>query len=571
MEQAKTIKFLATYSRVSTSNQEDQQTIEIQLSTLRDFAKEKGYSIVKEYTDDGWSGDMLARPALDQLRQDAKERVWEAVLIYDPDRLARRYSYQELVMDELREAGIEVMFVTIPTPKNSEDKILHGVRGLFAEYERAKIAERFRLGKLRKAKEGYVLTTEAPYGYRYIRNNKETKTHGYYEINEEEARVVRMIFQWVADEGLTLRSVVRRLQEMGIKPRKSKRGVWNTSTLTTLLRHKGYIGEAYWGRSYAVVPEKPLKVAKYKKMKKTSRRIRPENEWYKIPIPALIDRELFNRARAQLEANFKLCQRNKKNEYLLANVIYCPCGRRRAGEGPQRGKHLYYRCTDRVYSFPLPRNCNEGGINARIADNLVWERIVQLMSSRKQMEAEIKQWLNDKKGKAQTSVGDLPSIENEIAKLKNEEDRYSKAYGAGVFTMEQLQEYSASVRERITALETQKAKIQQASQEVDAMGMPNEREIALFAKEAKGVLLGSLNFEEKREIVVNTVEKIEGTQEWLRGRGHIAIPISANNHVVFNTIGRNCGVAERGEIHVVPDPYEKKGGYFELSVCHHRP
>src|SRR3989338_535017 len=229
-------KLIATYYRVSTSNQEENQTIQTQISAVKEFAVKNGYSIVKEYKDDGWSGDTLIRPELDQLRIDARQKMWEAVLVYDPDRLARRYSYQELVMDELKEAGIEVIFVTTPAPKNSEDKILHGVKGLFAEYERAKISERFRLGKLRKAKEGHILTSESKYGYTYI--PKKDKVHGYYEVNEEEARVVRMIFKWVADDGLTLRAIVRRLQEMKIKPRKSKRGVWSTSTLTTMLRHK---------------------------------------------------------------------------------------------------------------------------------------------------------------------------------------------------------------------------------------------------------------------------------------------------------------------------------------------
>src|SRR3989344_9581018 len=105
---SKPIKLIATYSRVSTSTQEDQQTIQTQILTLKEFAEKNGYTIVQEYIDDGWSGDVLARPALDKLRQDTKEKIWDAVLIYDPDRLARRYSYQELVMDELREAGIEV-------------------------------------------------------------------------------------------------------------------------------------------------------------------------------------------------------------------------------------------------------------------------------------------------------------------------------------------------------------------------------------------------------------------------------------------------------------------------------
>jgi site-specific DNA recombinase len=197
----KPIQLIAVYARVSTARQEEEGTIETQLSAIREFAAKNNYVIAKDYVDNGWSGDMLARPALDQLREDAKKKLWQAVLIYDPDRLARRYSYQELVMDELRELGIETLFVTVAPSRNQEDRLLNGVRGIFAEYERTKITERFRLGRLRKAKEGHIMTAEAPYGYAYIR--KKDKTPGYYEINHEEAVMVRRIFAFVADEGLT--------------------------------------------------------------------------------------------------------------------------------------------------------------------------------------------------------------------------------------------------------------------------------------------------------------------------------------------------------------------------------
>jgi site-specific DNA recombinase len=143
----KTIQLIAVYARVSTARQEEEGTIETQLSAVREFAGKHNHAVVKEYVDNGWSGDMLARPALDQLREDAKKKLWQAVLIYDPDRLARRYSFQELVMDELRELGIETLFVTVSPSRNHEDRLMYGVRGIFAEYERTKIAERFRLGK----------------------------------------------------------------------------------------------------------------------------------------------------------------------------------------------------------------------------------------------------------------------------------------------------------------------------------------------------------------------------------------------------------------------------------------
>ena len=534
-------KLIAIYGRVSTSNQENEGTIETQLSAVREFAQKNSLAIVKEYTDEGWSGDSIVRPNLDQLRVDAKKKLWEAVLMYDPDRLARRYSYQELIIDELRDAGIEVIFVTVSAPKNSEDKILHGVRGLFAEYERAKISERFRLGKLRKVKEGHILVSEALYGYRYIL--KKDAIHGYYEINEEEARVVRMIFTWIADEGYTLRRVVRKLQELGIKPRKSKRGVWSTSTLSTLLRNKAYIGEARWGSSYAVVPVNPTNTEKYRKMKKSSRRNKPEAEWIasKFPVPVIIDRALFDRARLQLETNFALCQRNKKNEYLLSGRIRCICGCTRGGEGPQHGKHLYYRCANRVNNFPLPRTCVEKGINARIADWLVWEKIADLMTSPALLAKQANRWSDSPQHKAESAVvGDVATMEKEIGKLKVQEDRYNKAYGAGLLTLEQLKEYSVSLRESVGSLRTQISLARQEASRVEVRELPDRQEIQKFTVAVRK-MLRDLSFQRKRAIVLNTVEKIIGTQQQLQIHGYIPI----TNYVEFFTGHRYCRFTQR--------------------------
>lgn len=545
-------KLISIYARVSTSRQEEEQTIQIQLNTLREFATKNGYTIVREYTDDGWSGDVLARPALDQLRQDAKAKLWEAVLIYDPDRLARRYSYQELVMDELKEGGIEVIFVTVTAPKNPEDKILHGVRGLFAEYERAKISERFRLGKLRKVRDGHILVSEALYGYTYVPNQREAngvKTHGYYEINPAEARVIKMIFEWIADEAFTIRKVVRRLQELDIRPRKSKRGVWSTSTLSTLLRNKAYIGQAHWGSSYAVIPENPTNTEKYRKMKKSSRKQKPEEEWIasNIPVPAIIEPELFARARKQLDSNFALCDRNKKNEYLLGGRIYCTCGIKRHGEGPQHGKHLYYRCSDRIYSFPLPPRCQEKGVNARIADDLVWKKVSSLMSSPELMLAQVKRWIRAQQGKSKSSIGDLEVIQKEIEKLKIQEERYSKAYGAGLFTMEQLKEYTVPLRAQIASLETQAETAKRNGNQMGFDGLPSNEQMKAFAMKASKSL-SNLSFDAKRGIILNVLDKVVATQERLEVSGYLPIP---SNYVEYKTSDRYRRPSQCGQIHTL--------------------
>ena len=539
----KPIKLLATYARVSENPDDEEQSIKNQAMSFSDLAEKNDWQIMQEYKDDDWTGDILERPALDQLRLDAKSknRAWEAVLIYDPDRLARRYSYQELVMDELREAGVEVIFVTVSAPKNAEDKILHGVRGLFAEYERAKITERFRLGKLRKVREGHVLTTKPLYGYNYTPNeylNSRLVKHGYYTINEDEAKIVRMIFNWVGGDQLTLRTVVRKLQEQDIKPKNSKRGVWSTSTLSTMLRHKGYIGQAHWGSSYAVIPDNPRNTSKYRKNRKSSRRTKPETEWIapNIPIPQIIQEDLFDKVQIQLKTNFELCKRNTKNHYLLGGKIFCSCGKKRCGEGPQHGKHLYYRCSDRVYSFPLPPTCREKGINARIADNLVWDKIKQLMSAPDLLRKHLSTWGDERKNKARASVIDVEAVKKEINNLEIQIDRYNRAYGEGVLSLLKLSEYTEPKKKRAETLQLQLTKAEQEEKTRQTSVMPTQDELKLFSEAAKETLQ-DLSFETKQEIVRNTVVKIVGTQKQLQVSGNI--PLTSLNHVKFNSFNRN--------------------------------
>lgn len=550
---SKEIKLIAVYGRVSTSAQEIQETIEAQLLEVHKFADERGYTIVKEYLDNGWSGDTIIRPALDELRLDAKKHIWEAVLIYDPDRLGRRYFYQELVMDELKQLGIETLFVTVPPVKDLNDRMMGGMRGIFAEYERAKISERFRIGKVNRINMGNVLVSEAPYGYTYKPNTGKRGTPeykvGHLEINENEAKNVKDIFRWVADEGLTLRAVVRRLQELGIGPRKSKRGVWNTSTLSTLLRNKTYIGIAHWGASHAVVPENPTKKdQKYKKNKKTSRRMNPEDKWLFIKVPRIIEDDIFYRAGQKLRENFAIMGRNKKNEYLLAGKIWCICGKRRAGEGPQCGKHLYYRCTDRVYSFPLPRSCYEGGINAKIVDKAIWGRLKQIMSTPEIMRTYAEKWINNHKiDDVNRSMIDNEDAKKELLKLKNQEDRYTRAYSEGIISIEKLKEFLAPLKDKISLLEknlTQACIEQKPKLDIT---LPNEEEISLFAKEAINCL-DNLNFTSRKGIIRKAITTIYSNQKDLQVHGCINLN---EIYVKFITNDRNRRFAECGEVNAV--------------------
>ena len=161
----------ALYARVSTTAQEEEATIDSQVAAIEGYMNQKGYELPAEFyfLDKAVSGARLERPALDRLRHLATERVLTVVVCYSPDRLARNYPHQWVVMDELQRQGVRVEFVNQPDfGDNPQAHLLLGVQGLFAEYERAMIKERLRLGRLYKIKTGQMMHNTPPYGYRYV-------------------------------------------------------------------------------------------------------------------------------------------------------------------------------------------------------------------------------------------------------------------------------------------------------------------------------------------------------------------------------------------------------------------
>lgn len=532
----------AAYARVSTQRQENEETIENQLMAIKDYAKKNGHSLVKEYRDEGWSGTILARPSLDDMRLDARKKLWEAIVVYDPDRIARKYSYQALVIDELEEIGIKVLFVTTPPAKTDEDRLLYGVKGLFAEYERGRIADRFRLGKIRKAREGNVVTSSAPYGYDYI--PKQGDREGHYRINKQESLVVKMIFELIGNEGLTMRETIIKLKKMSIPPRKSKRGVWNTSTLTTLLRNETYIGTGYYYKSYGVVPQNPLKNEKYKKIKKTSRRMRPRSEWIATKTPVIIPKDLFEKVRRQLKTNYELCKRNKKNQYLLSGKIYCTCGNRRTGEGPQRGKHLYYRCTDRVHSFPLPPNCKERAVNARVADRLLWTKMASFLSSPDLIINEANRLIKVNCRKADSREESINELREQLDKIEKEERKYIKLFGSEYITIEQFKEVIDGLKVRKTALEGQIGGYEERDR--NPIELPTAKQVDEFVKRTRSNIQ-ELGFESRQLIVRKLVDKIVANQKEMTVYGYL--PLETEENIKYGSISRNCWFAKCGKVH----------------------
>ena len=197
------MKIAALYARVSTTTQQQDETIASQLDALMTYAQVHDYEISPHhiYQDEGFRGASVDRPALDALRDAVAAGELEAVLILSPDRLARQFAYQYVVTEELEQAGCEVVFVSHGLGKTPAERMLREMAGVFAAYERAQIAERCRRGRIYKARQGYVWMSQAPYGYTYV--PKTEACSGPLIINETEAEVVRHLFHWLVDEQLS--------------------------------------------------------------------------------------------------------------------------------------------------------------------------------------------------------------------------------------------------------------------------------------------------------------------------------------------------------------------------------
>src|ERR1700736_3043818 len=149
------MKIAAIYARVSSTRQKDENTIVSQTAALRAFARQQGFSVPERaIEDEGYSGASLIRPGLEKVRDLSAAGQIEAVLVYSPDRLCRKYAYQVLLMEEFARHDVETVFIKAPQSATPEDQLLLQFQGMIAEYERAQILERSRRGKRHRALQG---------------------------------------------------------------------------------------------------------------------------------------------------------------------------------------------------------------------------------------------------------------------------------------------------------------------------------------------------------------------------------------------------------------------------------
>ncbi|WP_428483773.1 recombinase family protein [Rhodopila sp.] len=431
----------AIYARVSTERQERQQTIDSQLSALRGWVSAQGHVLADAHVfrDEGFSGSRLDRPALDALRDAIRDSVVDVVVVFNPDRLARKYAYQVLLMEEFRRADCEVVFLHHPISDDPNDQLLLQIQGAIAEYERAVLAERFRRGKLQKARDGNIISAKVPYGYRY--KTRCGAVPARLVVDDAEASMIRQLYAWVADEGLTIRQCIKRLND-GPWVTRSGRRQWSSSVVHHILTDPVYIGTAYANRFDYVVPKKPRRRSR-RSTERTCRRPRPSEQWIAIPAPPLVEQQVWDCVKAALTRNATLSfRRNKKHDYLLRCLLKCGrCGLGIHGcyfpaQGGRPGRR-YYRCagTDPL-TTGREAKCPQARIEANGLEQAIWNHVVGLLEDPSQVLAQFERFVTQAAGDGEDSSAS--QLRARIERLNRADQRLLDAYQAEVISLDEL-------------------------------------------------------------------------------------------------------------------------------------
>ena len=508
----------AVYARVSTDRQERNQTIDSQLTALRSWATVNGHELAGAHVfrDEGYSGSRLDRPALDRLRDAVRDADIDLVAVYSPDRLARKYAYQVLLLEEFRRAGCEVVFLLHPISDDPNDQLLLQIQGAIAEYERAVLAERFRRGKLQKAREGHAVHARAPYGYRFVARQDGVPAR--LVTDQAEADLVRQAYAWFIEDRLSLRQLLRRLNFGPWYPRSGRRP-WSASTVHHILSDPVYTGTAYANRYEYVAPKKP-RACSSAAVSRNSRRLKPKEQWIAIPVPALVDQDTWDRAQAQLARNARLAFRNNaKHNYLLRCLMTCgTCGRSLHGRTSISGngnEHQYYSCAgkDRILSA-RDTACPQAPIKARDIEHAVWEHVAGLLSDPAHLMAQFERFVTEvDAGTAGDKASGQP-LSARLSRVDQADRRLIDAYQAGVLSLEELSGRRQQLANQRRALEQQqKQQLQLCQQRAQAEKVLAN--MAAFAERIHDRLQGA-SFADRQAILQLVIERLivhEGSLE----------------------------------------------------------
>jgi len=410
----------------------------------------------------------MDRPALRTLRDLVNTKVIAAVVVHGPDRLSRNLGHQLLLAEEFEQAGVKLLIVSHPLEQGPEGWLFFQMRGPLAEYERAKILERTKRGLLGRAKAGHAYGASVPLGYRYV-----SEPHGgHFEIDEDEAAVVRRIFD-LCLSGVPTWGIARRLTEEHLPTKRDRHphsggsksagvGVWHRDSVYSILTNETYIGKLFWNKRRRVTASNQVP--------------RAREEWVEVPVPPIVPENVFAAVKGQLERNKLLATRNRKHDYLLVGGrLRCGyCGRTMSGISPN-GKRRY-RCNS-IANMADPTQRCRGLLNATMVEQRVWAAIEQVLQQPEIIAAEVQRQQADAETQRAEILREVSLVEDALAKCDRDQQRWEHAYLGEAIDLQDFKAKKAEITTRRTSLLAQR---QQLQAQLDSIGQEVDHVEALL-------------------------------------------------------------------------------------------
>jgi site-specific DNA recombinase len=492
------------YARVSTDEQaRSGYSLAQQLEALREHAARDGYEVLEEVEDAGQSGASLERPGMDRVRDLVAAGGVSVVLAQDRDRLAREPAYHYLLRREFEEHGTKIRALNDKGDESPEGELTDGILDQLAKYERAKMVERSRRGKLRKAREGKVVAGHTPnYGFRF------NEARDGYEVDEKMA-VVHRIFRMVAVEGVSTHGVARALERESV-PNPAGGRYWYKRLIKRFVLDDVYRPHTFQEVATLVAPEVAARLdpdklygvwwfnrrrttttqvavagpegREYKKRSRAEYRHRAE--WIAVPVPdSGIPREWVDAARAAIAGYRSPSKLGGRFWELSGALMRCgECGR--AMEPVDRyyktktgvkGAICYYRC--REGNRRKDTCSNRKSVRSDHAHAAVWDLISGLLTDPARLRAGLDAMVEEQR---ESLRGD-PDQEarawlERLAALDRKRDGYLDLAAEGIMGRDELRSKLAELQEaretaerELAVLEGRKELLEQMERDRDVL------------------------------------------------------------------------------------------------------
>ncbi len=484
------------YARVSSDDRsKDGRNLAGQLEMGKEYAQERGYTIVAELAEDdrGASGARIDLPELTRVRDMAQTDKFDVLVVREIDRLSRNLAKQLIVEEELKRAGVSIEYVLGEYPDTPEGNLQKHVKAAVAEYEREKISERMTRGRRQKAKDGHVMVHgNPPYGYRLGELDGKRMLIPY----EPEARIVRMIFEWYTvgdnEQGpMTMHAITQRLSKLRIpttgdsNPSFVKQrgyGKWCKTTVARILKRETYAGTWYYGKW-----GKKHKVA--------------------VNVPSVVSRETWEMAQQRLQQNKENAKRNTRYDYLIRRRATCGhCGAKMAVRMTRNkggnGVHFYYYCPVRSRPTVFARKCSQRyGFRADHVDPTIWDWVRGFLADSEALRRGLEERQAERERAIAPLLNSLAVTDDLIAKNRQKLDKLLDLYLSSDLDKETYTGRQKQLQITIQGLEEERAELV-AQIEMSALTDEQIEAIVSFAAKVKeGLAEAEEDFDARRQMI----------------------------------------------------------------------